>query len=515
MTRSGLLLVSLLSFGVVAAACGNDSSSLKPVLGAKRTTTNPATGQVEPDYNDPHVTSKETLPDPLELLSKGQAQNDALCARAGAVATNDSLDTFNAITSMLCKTKTPITSIRDLEDAIGLTFPNRSIQGTNSSNGNPGFAFLANSSSLVARSVSAINPRAFLFSPPQGQPTKIPGFTALAFARGEQFVEIAAQSPKGNHKLSLYLVKFDLPCGTNCGNGDLLTPNTEKNWSNVTVYDDEDLKNTLMDCRECHQPQGPSQPLMLRMQELQTPWTHWFKNDVQNTPGGVTLMQDYFRAHSTDEDYGGIPGVLIDKSDGRALEDFLSGQGFGDGGNQPNEFNTLQIEQEIENSQSGQPAVNIPKGSSQTWDGIFQTAFQGNAIPVPYHDVKNTDPDKLQFATDSYKAFMSGSSTTLDTDIRRVFLDDALEDMTMLSKTGATGAQVLVQTCAHCHNPSLDQTLTRARFDVTKLSTMSAAEKSLAITRMKLDPSDRLHMPPAALRSLPDDALKAAVGALQ
>lgn len=513
MTRSGLyLLVSILSFGIVAVACGDDGSSLKPVLGAKRTTTNPATGATLPNYNDPHVTAKEGLPDPFETLAKGDAQNQALCTRAGNVQTNDTLDTFNAITSLFCKQKTPITSIRDLEDGLGLTFPNRTIQGTNASNGNPGFAFSANSSSLVARSVSAINPRAFLFSPPQGQPTKIPGFVVMTYVRGEQFVEVAAQSPKGNNKLSLYIVKFDLPCGTNCGNADLLTPNVEKGWSNVTIYDDEDLKNTLLDCRECHQPQGPSQPLMLRMQELQDPWTHWLKSD---NPGGITLMQDYFRAHSTDEDYAGIPGVIIDKSDGRAIEDLLTGQGFGDGGNQPNEFNTKVIEQEVADSSNSQPEVNVPLGHSATWDGIFQTAFNGQAIPVPYHDVKVTDPNSLQFATDAYKAFMGGSSTTLDVDIRRVFLNDALEDMTMISKSGATGEQVLIQTCAQCHNGNLDQSLTRARFDVTKLSSMSAAEKQLAITRMKLDPSNRLKMPPALMRSLPDDALAAAVKALQ
>ena len=53
--------------------------------------------------------------------------------------------------------------------------------------------------------------------------------------------------------------------------------------------------------------------MMLRMQELEDPWTHWFRSD---RPGGLTLLQDYFRAHATDEDYMGIPGVLIAKSDG-------------------------------------------------------------------------------------------------------------------------------------------------------------------------------------------------------
>jgi hypothetical protein len=296
-------------------------------------TTDPETGQPLPDYNDPHTTEKEGLPNAFEALKKGADQNKSLCDRSDVSV--DTSDTFNAVTNFLCKDKKTITSIRDLQDAVGLTFKDRSSKGTNGSNNNPAFAFLAHSSSLVARSTSSINPRMFLFSPPPGQPVSIPGYVVMTFVRGEEFVEIAAQSPKSG-KLTLYLVKFDLACGENCKNEDLLTPSVEQNWQGITVYDDEDLKNSLVDCRHCHQPEGPSQPLMLRMQELQDPWTHWFRND---RPGGLTLMQDYFRAHGTDEDYGGVPGILITKSDGRALEDLVNGQGFGPG-KQPNEFDT-------------------------------------------------------------------------------------------------------------------------------------------------------------------------------
>ena len=44
---------------------------------------------------------------------------------------------------------------------------------------------------------------------------------------------------------------------------------------------------------------------------------------------------------------------------------------------------------------------------------------------------------------------------------------------------------------------------------------LSAADKSRAISRMALPSSDKLHMPPALFRTLPDAALKLAIDALK
>lgn len=505
MKRSSYLFGLLLSAAALAAACSTEADHTVNKA-ARRTTTDPTTGEELPDYNDPKTAAKEGLPDPLVELRSGTDQTTSLCNRLGVM--NESNPNFNAVSSMLCKDRKSLTSIKDLQAALGLGFANPSADGTNGSNGNPGFAFTANSSSIVARNVSAINPRAFIFSPPPGQPVAIPGFVVMTFVRGEPFIEIAAQSPRGNN-LSFYLLKFDLPCGhEKCTNADLLSPAIESNWQGYTVYDDEDLKNTLMDCRHCHQPEANG-PKILRMQELADPWTHWFRNDPAQ-PGGVLLLQDYFRAHGTDEDYAGIPAAIISKSDGRALEDLVKGNG---GANQPNVFNTTSIEAEVKRSSPQQPSINVPKGTSPTWQTAYDRAYAGAFIPVPYHDVKVTDPNKLQFLTDAYVSFKQKGGALPD--IRRVFLDDALEDMLMVPKTGASGRDVLVSTCAQCHNSKLDPSLSRSKFDVMKLATMSRAEKDVAIARLRLSPNDRLKMPPAFMRSLPDDANEAAIAELQ
>jgi hypothetical protein len=508
MTRTALFLSLAIIGTTLAPACSTDEAARRPRVGGKRTTTDPSTGKALPDFNDPHVTVKEGLPDPFEALLHGQAQTDQLCNRIGGLD-DDNNPNFNAVTVALCKDKKTFASMKDLQLALGLDFKKTDVTGTNGSNNNPGFALSSHSSSLLARGTSALNPRAFVFSPPPGKPVRIPGFVVMAFVRGETFVEVAAESPKGGNKLTFYLVKFELDCtlSNSCQNGDLFTPSVEQNWKSWTAYDDEDLKNTLADCRQCHQPDGPSSKMMLRMQEFEDPWTHWFRSD---RPGGITLLQDFLRAHGDQEDYGPIPAALIQKSDGRALEDLINGQGFGD---QPNKFDSKTIEAEIQRSQSGQPEVNIPRGQSPTWDGLYAGAFNGDFIPPPYHDVKVTDPDKLQYLTGEYKKFMSQGGTLPD--MRRVFLDDALEEMTMLPKLNATGREVLVQTCAQCHNPKLDQTISRAKFDATNLDAMTRAEKDLAIARLNLGSGERLRMPPANMRSLPDDARTAAIDELK
>jgi cytochrome c553 len=503
---------SVLSLGMavataalLAAACGDPDSGLagrgNRVPGAEDESpgNGDTRGEKSPNatYEDPRDPETEVLPNMLEGLATGDAQMQILCSRGQ----------LDAVTNAFCKEKKTVASMTEVLEAIGLGFKDRTANGDNGVNGNPQFALSGNSSSLVAREVSAINPRAFIMPPTPGQPQRIPGYVIATFVRGERFIEIAAEDPNSK-KLTLYLLKFKIPCDANksCKFGDVLTPAVEKGWTGFDVYDDEDLKNTLADCRHCHQPGGPSSKLMLRMQELKDPWTHWFRND---RPGGVALIKDYLNAHGEKEDYAGIPAAIIQKADGRAMEDFVIGQGFG---TQPNVFDSKRIEDEIRLSASLQPEVNTPEGNSATWQQLYDAAARGEFIPPPYHDVKVTDPDKLAFAGGSYRLMTEGELPRAELpDIRRVFLESALVDMTMRTKPGFSGKEVLVQACAQCHNPSLDQSITRAKFDVTKLDSMSPADKQATIARLKLPGSDRLHMPPAIMRTLSDDALNSAI----
>jgi hypothetical protein len=439
-------------------------------------------------------------------LPSGQKQLATVCARGS----------HDAVAAHFCGATPPrIESIVDLEHAAGLF----------DAGAPPQFALTGASTSLVIREVSSINPRAILFTAPSQQPTTQandgsfiadPGFVAMGFVRGSQLVELAAHDAQSN-ELHFYLARFLQDCNASssgCSAGDLLTPAVERDWRSVTLYEDEDLKNTVFDCRHCHQPNGPSSTKMLRMQERRAPWTHWFRNNA-NEPGGVTLVQDFQAAHGTSEDYAGIPANLLDtpRSDPLVLEALVDNNSVAP---QPNEFNTAKIEQQVHQSNPAEPQQNMPMGQSSTWQAIYDFASGGNSIPVPYHDVKVTDPSKLASLSSAYRAFVDGTLPASELpDIRDALLDGALADMNLRPRAGSDGLGILQQMCQRCHNSSLDQTISRANFNVEAIASMSRGEKDQAIARLGESASSTRLMPPARFGSLSAQDLQTVVDFLK
>ena len=425
-------------------------------------------------------------------LPTGAASLQAICSRGNS----------DSVAAGLCASPSPkVASLADLQHAVGLFAGSQP----------PQFALTGHSSSLVARSVSAINPRAIMFTAPSQAPTTQqndgsfvadPGFVAMGFVRGEQFVEVVGHDPQKD-ELHFYLMRFTQACNDKgCTSGDLLTPAVESNWNELTVYEDSDLKDTIFDCLHCHQPDGPSTRKMLRMQERRAPWTHWFRNN-QNEPGGESLLADFRGAHGAGEPYAAIPGNLFDtpRSDPLVLEALVDNNSVSP---QPNEFSGARIESEVAQSAPDQPAVNDPMGASPTWNKIHQLSLTGQAIPVPYHDVKITDASKLASMSAAYRQVVSGAQPVSSLpDIRDVLLDEGLADMGFVPEPSLDGNGILVAMCQRCHNATLDQTLTRARFDVTNLASMSRAEKDLAIARLQMSAAvERKVMPPARFGTL-------------
>jgi hypothetical protein len=393
--------------------------------------------------------------------------------------------------------------LADVMTLLDLDFKDPTATGGNGVGGNPGFAILGHSSALTARKVSSITPTAFVFTPlgPDGKPPV--DYMFLAFDPGEPFLEVASFSP-ADQAVNFYIVMFDKDCthsASGCGPNDLLTPNQLTGWSNVRVYESTTfLNNTIADCRQCHIGNGKDvpdtgDPLILRMQEFEAPHTHWFSSQ---TPGGQALLADFHAAHGTTENYGPIPAGLVDKSDPALMAQFITAAGFGD---QPNVFHSAAIEAEVTASAPSQPKVNVPAGTSPTWQSIYDAAVAGQFIATPYHDVKITDPDKLAHMTEVYNQFRT-SGTPLTVDIRDVFLDSAMTELGFGPRSNMSGRQLLSQQCEQCHNSHLDPTITRDLFLVDQLGQMSRAEKDVAIERLKLPLDTRLTMPPPLFRTL-------------
>ena len=98
--------------------------------------------------------------------------------------------------------------------------------------------------------------------------------------------------------------------------------------------------------------------------------------------------------------------------------------------------------------------------------------------------------------------------------IRATLSDAALPAMSIRPKPGLDGRGILVHMCGRCHNSRLDQALTRARFDVEALDTMSRDEKDLAIERLRLPDTDQHKMPPVRFHELSQEERELAISAL-
>lgn len=455
------------------------------------------------------VDSGITGPDPVASFLRGPEQRQRMCAHEGADLLRD----------LFCGEQPQnIESLIDLQRA--LFIDEERLTGVN------GLSIAGHSTSLGARSISSINPRVIavriehpLFdehdhpvAPGSQGPIK-PALepVSVAFSRGEQLVELMVRD-RVDHELRFYLLAFRQACNDSdagCKPGDLLTPEIESAWTETTLYDEHELTNTVLDCAPCHQANGPGTAKFLRMQELRTPWTHWFGL----TEGGQALFADYWAARGEERLFGLSPDHLM-----RANPVSLNLQAvYGGPNNQPNMFDSQTIEAEVRASASGQPADNTMAGQSATWHAGYEAARRGEAITFPYHDVKITDPDKLAHMTEVYQSYRAGELDRADLpDIRDVLPDDQarLSEMGLATKPGASGEEVLLEACSMCHNERLDQSLSRARFRAD-LQGLSRSEKDRAIERLQLPATDLQAMPPARLRVLTLEARQRAIDVLR
>jgi hypothetical protein len=362
------------------------------------------------------------------------------------------------------------------------------------------FALTGNSTSLVAMSVSAINPRLLVFPRVEGDQVPPDTMTAIGFVRGEQFVELVSRDATTGD-LNFYLVAFEQACSYASGGCDLaslFTQELESNWTAYSVYDHEDLEPTSFDCLSCHRPGGQGSGRILRMQELASPWMHWFpQRFAQRTESDRVLLTQFTEAHADDAQYGGIPVSVIsnalDEGSGAQLEALLRAEGFGD---QPNPFDA-------------QIAAEMKTGSSPIWQSRFEAHLRGEAIAVPYPRIDVTDETKRSAATRAYRDVVAGVApreTLLD--LRLVFSDDAAEKLSFVPNPAADGRTVLLQMCGRCHDGRGDPALSKNAFDVRKLEEMPRAMKDLAIMRMSEPLETR--MPPWRVGILTQEAIQAA-----
>ena len=463
--RSGLALLIVLS--LAAPGCTSDPAD---------------------DGTDPDLTPGSS--DPFEGLPTGAEQWKQLCAKGYG----------DMISQKFCAGANPpaLTSLKELQALLGLgVVPNPNLDP--SLNQNVRFTFTGHSTGIGLRHVTPLNPRAFLMTPPLSTNAPNPQYQVMAFARGEPLVELVANDPKAQ-TLRFFLVRFHPACESapdGCTPADLLTPAVEAGWTGYTLYDDQTIANTTLDCMSCHQAGGPATRKILRMQELANPWAHWF---YVERPQNLATMMDFHAAHGTEE-YAGIPANLVDPSRPLSLQRLLTNNGFG---TQPNAFDSLAIQTELAN------------GSSSTWASLYARAVAGTEIAPPYFGIPQTDPAKMAPMIQAYQQWRTGALAAAQLpDIRDTLLDGALADMSIRPKPGLDARGILTHMCAQCHNSRLDQSLSRARFNVERLDQVPREVRDEAIRRLQLPDTDRKKMPPTRFHALSDAERDLAIAELQ
>ena len=312
----------------------------------------------------------------------------------------------------------------------------------------------------------------------------------------------------GTGDLDFYLLSFERRCDYQAGGCDLasvLTEEIEHDWTAYSVYDHDDLEATSFDCMSCHRPEGQGTKRILRMQELTSPWLHWFpQRFAQRTESDRILLARFTEAHGADKQYGGVPIATIagavDEGSGAQLEALVRAEGFGE---QPNPFDA-QIVTEMKNT-----------GASPTWQARFDTHLAGRAIAVPYPAVDVTDDAKRAAAARSYQDVVSGGQQRANLlDVRQVFSVDATQKLGFVPVPGADGKTVLLEICARCHDGRGNPDLAKNHFDVLKLEQLSRAEKDLAIGRLTATTS-ATRMPPWRVGTLTPEAVASATTELR
>lgn len=395
----------------------------------------------------------------------------------------------DVVHDLFCADKAPaIRSLNDLQVALKLA-PSAS---NDSETVYP--MLLGHSTALFGRLVSPLNPRAIVLNDD----------VVIAFQRGTQHVELISSvlDPSKSH---FYLLSFQQACNAQsagCTPGDLYTPRLESDWTSASIYDDEELKNTPADCRQCHQ-RGLAAPMLL-MRELERPWTHFFDSPLTDAatpqPGvrGSDLLQDFLDARG-DELYAGINAMMFDPSFAFILEQRA-------GGRQPLIFEALTIERERYPRQADGSFPESPM-PSPTWNNAYEAFKRGEQLALPYFEPRVTDAAKLAKLTAAYQSFRKSELAAEKLpDMADIFSDDrhTRAQIGLQTEPDATPAQALIQACGGCHNDVLDQNVTRAKFNID-LSRMSRQELDLAIKRIGLSRTAEGAMPPSNARQLDSD----------
>lgn len=438
----------------------------------------------------------------LAAVGTGREQTKRVCQRG----------THDRVTSALCtdEAAAEIRSLEDLYRALGLLDPaHRRVAATTHSLG------------LSARSVSAVNPRAFVFPDPADYagPDPYERIAAVAFNRGEQLVELVALDP-ATYEFTFYLLHFEQRCNrSRCTPEDLLTEKIEHDWTRWTLYADADLEDTPLDCISCHLPFGQGTHKLLLMRQFLDPWMHW--GDFR----GGDEKSLCFKANATSDwhiESDGLDALLrLEGERGRYAGVPLFELHSAPSGEQFTVF--LNDAEHIVRASPYPPGYpydqltfatrevlceRMRSGTSPTWNKARAKSV-ARGLPVPHYAPDVLDPAlRASFLADRH-GFLRSHADADAVELASSLIDsEAAAAIGFISRDEDSVTDILRQMCVRCHSDSTDPRLQRSRFNAEQLDSIEP-ETARAIRYRIMLPSDSLQlMPPRAAGSLTPAAIE-------
>jgi mono/diheme cytochrome c family protein len=147
---------------------------------------------------------------------------------------------------------------------------------------------------------------------------------------------------------------------------------------------------------------------------------------------------------------------------------------------------------------------------SSTWQLSYDAFKRGEILALPHYATRPTDPGKHAQLTAAYASWRAGGLPTGELpDLANIFSDDpqTRAELGFQTEPDAAAPDLLIQACAQCHSDVLDQTLSRARFNVA-LGRLEPSELAVAVRRLELPRGNTAAMPPRGRRQL-DEAARA------
>jgi MYXO-CTERM domain-containing protein len=450
----------------------------------------------------------------LARVGTGPAQTAAVCARGAA----------DPIARALCASPAPaVAGLTDLYRALDLA-PGRNALA----------AVATHSLGLSARTVSALNPRVVVF--PRYSPLDMNQVAAVAFSRGEPFVELAGYDPAAND-FNFYLLAFEPACRNACAPADFLTERLESGWLGWTLYGEADLEDTPLDCTSCHRPNGPSAPRRLLMRQIDGPWMHW--GDFRGVSGPIACTEPDGSAVAVDArlTFDGAdllrqlngPGVrhggvavadLVAAPSGYDLSSFLfyvAGYADGPGDvpclppycpySEPYPFGSQDVLCDL--IRTGRADV-----AGGAWDR-YRAQARTRGQPVPHFAPDVLDPSARASVAADFGAFVATRPPATATDdgddtfarLSGLLAPEAARAIGFVPGESDTAEEMLRNMCVRCHGAGLDARLARSRFNAAALDQLVGAGAQEVLRRIRLPRTSPERMPPLRAGELPASAV--------